>query len=150
MTTSPGLGETPAVTGAPASQLSRRLYRSRTNRSLAGVCGGIAEYYGADPTAVRLLAVLVALFTAIFPMLVLYLIAAIVIPERVEGDLTPAARGPGIAVSPGQGGLVLGILLVGVGMVALANEVFRVDWDMLWPVALIVLGGALVLAARRR
>jgi len=34
----------------------RRLNRSRTNRVLAGVCGGIAEHYGSDPTAVRLAA----------------------------------------------------------------------------------------------
>ena len=54
------------------------------------------------------------------------------------------------AVSPGQGGLILGILLVGFGVLALANEVLLVDWDLLWPLGLIVLGGGLVFAAMRR
>ena len=56
----------------------------------------------------------------------------------------------GHSVSSGQGGLILGILFVGIGLLALGNEVFRIDWDLLWPAGLIVLGGGLVLAAMRR
>jgi phage shock protein C len=41
----------------------RRLYRSRTNRQLAGVLGGIAEYANLDPTAVRVLYVIATIFT---------------------------------------------------------------------------------------
>ena len=37
--------------------MEKRLYRSRTDRMLGGVCGGIAEYFGVDPTLIRLLAV---------------------------------------------------------------------------------------------
>ncbi len=59
----------------------KRLYKSRTNRMLAGVCGGIAEYFNVDPTLVRLAAVLLALFTAFFPGLIAYIICAVVIPD---------------------------------------------------------------------
>jgi phage shock protein C len=150
MTAPPGFNQTSASGEASADPIQRRLYRSRTNRVFAGVCGGVAEYFGAEPTAVRLLAIVVALFTAVVPMLVLYLIAAIIVPDKVGGAPWPDNAPEAVAVSPGQGRLILGIVLVGVGLVALANEVFRVDWDLLWPAGLILLGGGLVFAAQRR
>ena len=59
----------------------KKLYRSKTNRQLCGVCGGLAEYFNLDPTIVRLLAVVIGLCTAIFGALIFYIIAAVVIPE---------------------------------------------------------------------
>lgn len=58
----------------------RRLTRSRTNRKIAGVCGGIAEYFRIDPTLVRLLAVLLVLFAG--GGLIAYLVAWLVMPEE--------------------------------------------------------------------
>lgn len=78
MTAPPGFNQTPGSAEAPARPIQRRLYRSRTNRVFAGVCGGIAEYYGAEPRAVRLLTVVIAVFTALVPMFVLYLVAAVI------------------------------------------------------------------------
>lgn len=57
----------------------KRLYRSRRNRMLAGVCGGIAEYAGIDPTIVRLIAVVLGCMGG---GLLAYIIAAIVIPDE--------------------------------------------------------------------
>ena len=59
----------------------KRLYRSTSNRMLAGVCGGIAEYFGADPTLIRLAYVLLSVFTVAFPGIIVYIIAAIIIPS---------------------------------------------------------------------
>lgn len=60
---------------------TRRLYRSDTDKMLAGVCGGLGEYLNVDPTIVRLIwAILV--FTG--PGLLAYLVAAIIIPGRNE------------------------------------------------------------------
>lgn len=58
---------------------SRRLYRSREQRMICGVCGGVAEYFDIDPTLIRLLLVfLVACAgTGIFA----YVVAAIIIPD---------------------------------------------------------------------
>jgi phage shock protein C len=123
----------------------RRLYRSRTNRVLAGICGGIAEYYGSDPTAVRLVALVLGLFTGIVPMVVAYIVAAIVIPEANDGPV----GGPSPNVAPGQASLVLGALLVIVGVLALANVWLRIDWDQVWPLALIGLGAVMVVATVR-
>lgn len=59
--------------------MTKRLYRSSTNRQIAGVCGGLAEYFDIDPTIVRL-GWIIALFCAGGGLLA-YIIAAIVIPK---------------------------------------------------------------------
>jgi len=59
----------------------KRLRRSSTDRKIAGVCGGLAEYFEVDPTIVRLVVVAVALVTAVIPMLVGYLLSWIIIPR---------------------------------------------------------------------
>jgi len=59
---------------------AKRLVRSREDRWLAGVCGGIGEYAGIDPNVVRLLAVIGGVFSA-GTLLVAYLIAWVVMPE---------------------------------------------------------------------
>ncbi|MGI5825070.1 MAG: PspC domain-containing protein [Bacillota bacterium] len=62
----------------------KKLYRSKDNRQLCGVCGGIAEYLNIDSTVVRLLAVVLGLCTAVFGALIFYIIAAVVIPEEPD------------------------------------------------------------------
>ncbi len=59
----------------------KRLYRSLNNRMLCGVCGGLGEYFNIDPTLIRLLAVVIALFSCSAGV-VAYIIAAIIIPEE--------------------------------------------------------------------
>lgn len=60
---------------------SKRLYRSTKDRKIFGVCGGIAEYFDADPTIVRLAWVIVTALTGVVPGVIAYLVAAIVIPN---------------------------------------------------------------------
>ena len=59
----------------------RRLYRSRSNRMLAGVCGGLANYFNIDPTIVRVLFVLLALPGGV-PGTLVYLLLWVLIPEE--------------------------------------------------------------------
>ncbi len=66
----------------PEPPTMRRLKRSRTNRRIAGVCGGIAEYAGVDATVIRLLMVVLTFFGGAGPLL--YLIACIAIPDEVR------------------------------------------------------------------
>jgi len=73
----PGASLPPA---APAP--ARKLYRSRRDRWIAGVCGGIAEYTALDPTLVRVLTIVAGLVTAAFPLIIGYVVAACVIPEE--------------------------------------------------------------------
>ena len=68
------------------SSETKRLYRSSDDRMIAGVCAGIADYFGIDPTLVRLLFVFGALGT-VSGLFWAYVIMAIVVPEEV-----PASR----------------------------------------------------------
>ena len=63
----------------------KRLYRSNRDAMVGGVAGGLGEYFNVDPTVVRLLFVLLALVTAVFPMLLVYLILWIVMPRAPMG-----------------------------------------------------------------
>jgi phage shock protein C len=59
----------------------KKLYRS-SDRIVAGVCGGIAEYFDLDPTLIRVLYVFLSLFSVGFPGLILYIILMILIPNH--------------------------------------------------------------------
>ena len=59
--------------------MDKKLYRNTSNKIIAGVCSGLAEYINVDPTIVRLIWALIALSGA---GLVAYLVAAIIIPEK--------------------------------------------------------------------
>lgn len=58
----------------------KKLYRS-SDRIVAGVCGGIAEYFELDPTLIRVVYVILSLFSVAFPGLLLYIILMILIPN---------------------------------------------------------------------
>lgn len=68
-----------AESAAPRSDI-RRLYRSRTDRSIAGICGGVAEYFGSDSTLIRLLTLLLILFGGL--SIWLYILLWIIIPDE--------------------------------------------------------------------
>ena len=60
----------------------KRLYRSEDNQIVAGVIGGIGEYFDIDPTLLRLVWLLVVIFSGFFPGIFAYLIAILVVPKR--------------------------------------------------------------------
>ena len=69
-------------------QPPRRLVRSTSSRVIGGVCGGVADYLNMDPTLVRILTVLISLFTGV--PVILYIIALFVVPEGTTGPSAPA------------------------------------------------------------
>ena len=62
----------------------RPLRRSRRHRMIAGVCGGIAEWLGWDPTLVRVLYVVGSILSAAFPGILVYIILWIIVPRAAE------------------------------------------------------------------
>jgi phage shock protein PspC (stress-responsive transcriptional regulator) len=62
------------------AEVYKRLYRSRSNRMLFGVCGGLGEYLNVDPTVIRLIFVLA--FLPGGPGLLAYLVLALLVPEE--------------------------------------------------------------------
>ncbi len=77
--------------------MGRRLYRSRHDRMVSGVCGGIADHYEIDPTLVRLLAVVLTL-VSFGTAVVVYVVMAIVVPEEPVAD--SEGSGPVMASAP--------------------------------------------------
>ena len=64
------------------SSYPRQLRRSMANRWIAGVCGGLGEYFEIDPTMVRVVYVLLSIFSAAFPGILIYILLWLLIPER--------------------------------------------------------------------
>jgi phage shock protein C len=65
---------------------TKKLYRSRTDRMISGVCGGLGKYLGIDPTLIRLVFVLLLLF-GVGSGLILYIILMFIVPEEPENLL---------------------------------------------------------------
>ena len=65
----------------------KQLFRSRDNRMVAGVCAGLGEFLGIDPTVMRLVFVIAGLLGYVGPLLLVYLVLFIVVPE--EPQTTP-------------------------------------------------------------
>ncbi|WP_409342417.1 PspC domain-containing protein [Paenibacillus sp. MBLB4367] len=85
----------------------RKLYRSRRDSKLTGLCGGLAEMLNVDPTLLRLIVVATAIFSGGAPVIFLYIIASIVIPKEPQfpGMFPPHGNpfGPGPAQPPMYG-----------------------------------------------
>ena len=73
------------------TQPPKRFYRSRTERQIAGICGGLGEYAGIDPILVRVIVIAATCVTGFLPGLVAYIAAWFVVPET---PLPGPTRGP--------------------------------------------------------
>lgn len=82
----------PEGDGQPVPAPDRRvLRRSATNRQIAGVCGGLAEYFDVDATAVRLLWVILSIFCgAVIGGVIAYLLAWLIIPRAMDTSMPTA------------------------------------------------------------
>jgi phage shock protein PspC (stress-responsive transcriptional regulator) len=81
--------------GVPAPTAARRLHRSVTDRKIAGVCGGLAEYFGVDSTLVRIAAVVLAIYPgAVICGVLVYLLAWFVMPSAPSARLEPSPSMP--------------------------------------------------------
>lgn len=89
-----------AATMAPPTA-PKRLYRSRTDRKIFGVCGGLAEYFGMDPTLVRVLWVILSIFPgSVIGGILVYLVCFLLIPE--EPVAPQAGLAPYVPPAPPQ------------------------------------------------
>jgi phage shock protein PspC (stress-responsive transcriptional regulator) len=61
---------------------SNPLYRSRSDRIIAGVCGGVADWLGWSPTGVRVLYVVISILSVAFPGILVYLILWLIMPQE--------------------------------------------------------------------
>ena len=61
--------------------MEKRLFKSNIDKKICGVCGGIAEYFDLDPTLIRVVYVILSMFSAGFPGLLVYIILMILMPN---------------------------------------------------------------------
>jgi phage shock protein C len=62
----------------------KRLHRSRTDKKIFGVCGGIGETYDIDPTLIRIIVVFLALATGLLPMVITHIVARLIMPPAAS------------------------------------------------------------------
>lgn len=125
----------------PATGAPRVLRRSRDDRMIGGVCGGLGRYLGVDPVLLRIAFVVLAVAGG--GGLVLYVIAWILIPEEREGEDLGGAPPP----SFGATRLIVGGALIALGTILLLNLSIPRLGKYLWPLTLIAIGVALVIQA---
>ncbi len=147
-----------------SNQRHPRLYRSRSDVMLGGVCAGLARYLDVDPVLVRLLAVVMALSGF---GVALYVILWVLIPSEPAGDNLLAGAGSGAeeiaeraralagevrgrsSGSDRRMGVIIGVVILGWGLIALLRELrlpwlWWFDWSVIAPVLLILAGAALI------
>ncbi|MDD5541405.1 MAG: PspC domain-containing protein [Candidatus Neomarinimicrobiota bacterium] len=59
----------------------KRVYRSKTDQKLAGICGGLGEMFNIDSTLIRLALVFATILTGFFPLVITYIVGWVIIPE---------------------------------------------------------------------
>ncbi len=160
--------------------MEKRLYRSRSDRMLWGVCGGLAKYFGMDPTIVRVLAVLLIFANGLG--ILAYIIMAIVVPlegskaaepkdtikENVEEMKETASelgrevrstfaeeeeKSEAVDKVRHRRRNILGIIIIVIGLLFLLgsfNLFWWFSWGNLWPLILVAVGLLIILSTRRR
>jgi len=152
--------ERPAEENAPKAETPpppprpRRLERSRDDRVIAGVCGGLGAYFGVDAVLFRIAFVLLVFAGGLG--ILAYVLGWIFLPEEPrpgEAGATSAFDRAADAVGDERrgGAVVLGIVFVGLGVVFLLDVAWPdfLSWEYVWPIALIAVGGAIILRTRR-
>ena len=113
----------------------RRLYRRSTDRVLAGVCGGLAAYFGIDPILVRLAFVLLAFLGG--ASILAYIVLWIAVPV---GD--PTGSSPALT---DRGAETFAAVLIAIGAIWLLANLHLINWSIGWPLVVIGVGAALLL-----
>jgi len=155
--------------------MKNKLYRSKKDCVIGGVCGGIAEYFNIDSTLVRLLAVLIFFFGG--SGIIAYIIGWIIIPQNPKGKTEDNSENKGEIVgkikkgtdkvnktveenlsegwSKGNSGknrnIILGVILIIAGLIFMGTTFFPwitwAAWGTFWPVIIIVVGLVIMIRA---
>ncbi len=130
----------------------RRITRSRNERVFAGVCGGIAIYFGLDPVLIRVLYVALTVLSNGVGGVLVYIIGWIVIPLEGAGAATPYA--PREPLSSRKSIVVMGAFLVSAGVISLMTLFFPAFWDVwdirwIGPVVLVLAGIGMIIWQKR-
>ena len=127
-----------------ANTPTQRLHRSSTEHVIAGVCGGIAEYFSVDPSLVRIAFVVGTLWGGLGTLI--YIVLWVILP--VESDATTYA-----AASAGRSHALAGTVLIVLGALLLTSNMGWapwLTWNVFWPAMLILIGVGFLLRGPRQ
>lgn len=148
---------------------TKKLYRSKNNRVIFGVCGGLGEYFEIDPLIVRILFVVLSLLNGVG--IIAYLILAVLVPE---GDKEKKNKKNGNTVEEVQektqelaeelkdGGWIknvkniFGFIIVLIGLNALFEQVFQyspfawINWGLIWGLIIVIIGLKIILSSNKK
>ena len=145
----------------------KKLYKSRKNKVIDGVCGGIAEYMEVDPVLVRLVTVLLLIFSG-GVIFIAYILGMIIMPNQPWEERDEEEPAQPDSVQPhtqsssfgSAGSLIIGAILILLGAHFLLRNVpffhayygwfWDMGWHFIWPSVLIAVGLLIVLQARRK
>lgn len=127
---------------------TKKLYRSRSDRVILGVCGGLGEYFGIDSLIIRLIFVALLFSGA---GLLIYFIFVLLVPSKDE-KLGNVVQDSVKTANISDWRFIFGIIVVIIGIFMLASNyfpngmiLFKNIWRNFWPIVLIVLGGMILL-----
>lgn len=145
--------------------MEKKLYRSRNDRIISGVCGGVAEYFSVDTTLIRLLWVITVLFAG--TGVLAYILCIIIIPEEPMGKLNKKENinsdedieeteysemkiDETVEKEKMSGNTIVGLAFIFLGLMFFARKIlgwFGVTymWDLFWPAILVFMGLYLIL-----
>jgi len=159
--------------------MNKKLYRDEYHKVFGGVCAGLAEYFDMDVTIVRLLFAFGFFMAGVgfVPYIILWIVLPkkgyaypgfgnptvdyTVPPQQPAEPASPFQTGNPYSFSEpvvfppkkrSNAGIIVGAVLIFMGAIILADEYNFIpdfDWDKLWPVALVIVGGALIVSGQR-
>jgi phage shock protein PspC (stress-responsive transcriptional regulator) len=127
----------------------KKLYRSRRDRYLAGVAGGLAEYFAMDSNLFRILLIIFTFFGGIGVLI--YIAAWMLIPENIEQEELPRKQ------APRDSTFLIAIILIIAGLILFTKEFgifhyfhyWHIPWASIWAISLILIGLLLVITSNR-
>jgi phage shock protein PspC (stress-responsive transcriptional regulator) len=133
----------PAPEQKPATVAERRLYRSNRDSVVAGISGGLGEYFAIDPVWFRIGFVVLAFGGG--SGFLIYLLMWLVIPKAPDGYIPPSADRGKLT-----GAAVVGVVFMIVGTIALINTISPSLGQYVWPMIFLLGGLALILGGLNR
>lgn len=150
--------------------MNQKLYRSRTQKVLGGVCGGLGEYLNLDPVLIRVVFVVLAFFHGFG--LILYVIMLVIVPQKpivwqMPGETSPIDTSTNASTNeaqqstvfetlqvkkePSKGKVIAGIVLIVLGIIFLFENIWPIfDFENFFPLILVGIGIVILWNALRK
>lgn len=132
----------------------KRLCRSDKERVIAGICGGLADYFDIDPLLIRIVFIILAISGGLG--VILYLAAWLIIPRKKltadQNEVSPPQQKGSSDMNRNPSGLVFGILIIvlGIGLLLHNYGLFNFKFSLIWPLIIVAIGVRLIIRDKNK